>query len=158
MPHAPISDARLFYRDIIMQFEEIGTMPGAPLRARRSSYRCCPNAAPCVLLMDELVSYFRQFQEGLTSGDDHFWFDVRPNLRREMEERKRRFENRANEVNPEIRARMAFDQIHDEIIKLFLTKPSVTVTVRLAINAQFSESFDENLQRAALDFNDAEFD
>gem|GEM_PF-6765142 len=40
----------------------------------------------------------------LNSGDGRFWFDVRPNLRREMEERKRRFENRANEVNPEIRA------------------------------------------------------
>ncbi len=60
--------------------------------------------------------------------------------------------------------RMAFDQIHDEIIKLFLTKPGVTVTLRLDITAQFSEGFDENLQRAArensaaLDFDDAEFD
>jgi hypothetical protein len=60
--------------------------------------------------------------------------------------------------------RMAFDQIHDEIIKLFLTKLGVTVTVRLDITAQFSEGFDENLQRAArensaaLDFDDAEFD
>ena len=60
--------------------------------------------------------------------------------------------------------RIAFDQIHDEIIKLFLTKPGVTVTVRLDITAQFSEGFDENLQRAArensaaLDFDDAEFD
>jgi hypothetical protein len=42
----------------------------------------------------------------LNSADGRYWFDVRPNLRREMEERKRRFENRANEVNPEIRSRL----------------------------------------------------
>lgn len=43
----------------------------------------------------------------LNSADGRYWFDVRPNLRREMEERKRRFENRANEVNPEIRSRLS---------------------------------------------------
>ncbi|MFP4532700.1 MAG: hypothetical protein ACLFNS_08455 [Desulfobacterales bacterium] len=59
---------------------------------------------------------------------------------------------------------MAFDQIHDEIIKLFSAKPGVTVTVRLDITAEFPDGFDENLQRAArensaaLGFDDSEFD
>jgi len=60
--------------------------------------------------------------------------------------------------------RMAFDQIHDEIIKLFSAKPGVTVTVLLDITAEFPDGFDENLQRAArensvaLGFDDSEFD
>src|SRR5690606_23882781 len=37
----------------------------------------------------------------LNSGNGRWWLDVRPNLRREMEERKRRFDNR--EVQDEIR-------------------------------------------------------
>jgi len=41
----------------------------------------------------------------LNSGNNRFWFDVRPNLRREMEERKRRFQD-AEHVYPEIRTRL----------------------------------------------------
>lgn len=41
----------------------------------------------------------------LNSGNNRFWFDTRPNLRREMEERKRRFQDR-EDVFPAIRDRV----------------------------------------------------
>jgi hypothetical protein len=41
----------------------------------------------------------------LNSGNNRFWFDIRPNLRREMEERKRRFDDR-DDVLPAIRERV----------------------------------------------------
>ncbi|MDZ7918911.1 ATP-binding protein [Rhodoferax sp.] len=41
----------------------------------------------------------------LNSGNNRFWFDTRPNLRREMEERKRRFQDK-EDVFPAIRERM----------------------------------------------------
>ncbi len=39
------------------------------------------------------------------SGNNRFWFDTRPNLRREMEERKRRFQDK-EDVSPAIRDRV----------------------------------------------------
>lgn len=54
----------------------------------------------------------------LNSANDRFWFDTRPNLRKEMEERKRRFNDR-EDVFPAVRERLqkaivssAFDGIH----------------------------------------------
>jgi len=54
----------------------------------------------------------------LNSRDDRFWFDTRPNLRREMEERKRRFQD-AQHVRPALRTRLQslvscnlFDAVH----------------------------------------------
>jgi len=41
----------------------------------------------------------------LNIAEGRYWFDVRPSLRREMEERKRRFKKK-NDVYPEIRARL----------------------------------------------------
>ena len=41
----------------------------------------------------------------LNSGNNRFWFDTRPNLRREMEDRKRRFQDK-EDVFPAIRDRM----------------------------------------------------
>lgn len=41
----------------------------------------------------------------LNSANDRFWFDTRPNLRREMEERKRRFQDK-DDVFPAIRERL----------------------------------------------------
>lgn len=41
----------------------------------------------------------------LSVANNRFWFDTRPNLRREMEERKRRFEDREH-VTPEIQNRI----------------------------------------------------
>ena len=41
----------------------------------------------------------------LNSGNNRFWFDTRPNLRREMEDRKRRFQDKEG-VFPAIRERM----------------------------------------------------
>ena len=41
----------------------------------------------------------------LNSGNNRFWFDTRPNLRREMEERKRRFKDQ-EDVFPAIRERL----------------------------------------------------
>jgi predicted AAA+ superfamily ATPase len=41
----------------------------------------------------------------LNSGNSRYWFDTRPNLRREMEERKRRFEDK-EDVFPAIQQRM----------------------------------------------------
>ncbi len=42
----------------------------------------------------------------LNSGNDRYWFDTRPNLRREMEERKRRFQDR-EDVFPVIKDRLS---------------------------------------------------
>lgn len=41
----------------------------------------------------------------LNSGNDRFWFDTRPNLRREMEERKKRFASR-EDIYPAVRERL----------------------------------------------------
>jgi predicted AAA+ superfamily ATPase len=41
----------------------------------------------------------------LNHANDRFWFDTRPNLRREMEERKKRFQDK-EDVYPEIRERL----------------------------------------------------
>lgn len=41
----------------------------------------------------------------LNSGNNRFWFDTRPNLRREMEDRKRRFQDK-EDVFPAIRERL----------------------------------------------------
>ncbi|MEF8717185.1 MAG: hypothetical protein V5B44_05400 [Candidatus Accumulibacter necessarius] len=41
----------------------------------------------------------------LNSGNNRFWFDTRPNLRREMEERKRRFQDK-EDVFPAVRDRV----------------------------------------------------
>ena len=41
----------------------------------------------------------------LNSGNNRYWFDTRPNLRREMEERKRRFQDK-EDVFPAIRERL----------------------------------------------------
>jgi predicted AAA+ superfamily ATPase len=41
----------------------------------------------------------------LNSANNRFWFDTRPNLRREMEERKRRFQDK-EDVFPAIRERV----------------------------------------------------
>lgn len=41
----------------------------------------------------------------LNSGNNRFWFDTRPNLRREMEDRKRRFQDK-EDVFPAVRERM----------------------------------------------------
>lgn len=41
----------------------------------------------------------------LYSGNDRFWFDLRPNLRREMEDRMQRYDNRLD-VYPEIEERL----------------------------------------------------
>jgi predicted AAA+ superfamily ATPase len=41
----------------------------------------------------------------LNSGDNRYWFDTRPNLRKEMEERKRRFDYR-NDILPLIKTRI----------------------------------------------------
>jgi len=41
----------------------------------------------------------------LNTGNNHFWFDTRPNLRREMEERKKRFKDH-EDVFPAIRQRL----------------------------------------------------
>ena len=41
----------------------------------------------------------------LNSGNNRFWFDTRPNLRREMEERKRRFQDK-EDVFPAVRERL----------------------------------------------------
>lgn len=41
----------------------------------------------------------------LNSGNNRFWFDTRPNLRREMEERKRRFQDK-EDLFPAIRERL----------------------------------------------------
>ena len=47
----------------------------------------------------------------LNSGNNRFWFDTRPNLRREMEERKRRFQDKED----------VFPAIDDRVQKIFVS-------------------------------------
>ncbi|SKA70033.1 ATP-binding protein [Desulfobaculum bizertense] len=61
-------------------------------------------------------------------------------------------------------SRMKFDDIYQEIITLLTSKPGVNVRVKLDIEADASEGFDDNVQRAVrencstLDFKEAEFE
>ena len=50
----------------------------------------------------------------LNSANNRFWFDTRPNLRREMEERKRRFQDR-DDVVPAIRERLERSCCHRRV-------------------------------------------
>ena len=52
----------------------------------------------------------------LNSGDNRYWFDTRPNLRKEMEERKRRFDYK-NDVLPLIKSRINEAYRQGEIFK-----------------------------------------
>ncbi|MFP4049933.1 MAG: hypothetical protein ACLFT8_08280, partial [Desulfovermiculus sp.] len=60
--------------------------------------------------------------------------------------------------------RMAFDTIHQEIVSQLTAKPGAQVKIRLDIEAEMPEGFDENTQRAVrencgtLNFSSAEFD
>ncbi len=75
----------------------------------------------------------------LNSGQDRFWFDTRPNLRREMEERKRRFQD-GQHIRPALKDRLQklvscslFDAVHvfvpgkdipdDEMLHLVVLPP-----------------------------------
>lgn len=44
--------------------------------------------------------------------------------------------------------RMAYDEIQKEIINLLTTRPGVTVRLKVDIEADSMEGFDENIQRA----------
>lgn len=78
----------------------------------------------------------------LYQSNDRYWFDLRPNLRREMEERMRRLDTWAD-VHPEIQRRLAqaigkglFDAVHvfvehqhikdDEDLRLIVLEPDAT--------------------------------
>ncbi len=50
----------------------------------------------------------------LNSGDNRYWFDTRPNLRKEMEERKRRFDYK-NDILPLIKTRIAEAYRHGDL-------------------------------------------
>ena len=60
--------------------------------------------------------------------------------------------------------RMSFDMIQKEIVNLLTAKPGAKVKLRLDIEAELSDGFDENTQRAVrencgtLNFNQADFD
>jgi hypothetical protein len=60
--------------------------------------------------------------------------------------------------------RMSFDTIHQEIVSQLTSKPGAQVRLRLDIEAEMPDGFDENIQRAVrencgtLNFSSAEFD
>jgi hypothetical protein len=60
--------------------------------------------------------------------------------------------------------RMAYDEIQKEVINLLITRPGVSVHLKLDIEADSMEGFDENIQRAVrencgtLNFSQADFD
>ena len=86
----------------------------------------------------------------LNSAGDRFWFDTRANLRREMEERKRRFENKErDEIYPVIKTYLGrllsgdlFDGVHvftqagdvpdDVALRLVVLEPNVGFSRTLA--------------------------
>lgn len=75
---------------------------------------------------------------------------------------KKRFYGRA-EIDP-IRAKMDFTQIVDEVVAQFTPWPDTKVTIKIDIEAEDQNGFDENLQRAirencaVLEFDQAEFE
>lgn len=92
----------------------------------------------------------------LNSGNDRFWFDTRPNLRKEMEDRKRRFEDKAD-VYPCIRERVnksfasgVFAGIHvfansqdipdDWGLRLVVTSPDQRYSSKIKIEASITEA------------------
>jgi predicted AAA+ superfamily ATPase len=87
----------------------------------------------------------------LNNGNNRYWFDTRPNLRREMEDRKRRFQDK-EDVFPAIRTRLQqsfasgiFGGIHvftssgdvpdDWFLRLIVLPPDVAYSKTMANNA-----------------------
>jgi len=105
------------------------TRLGAPQACRRVARTIVPGSAPVTTgqvsrgvevsrillgtlqagqqpgLIRDALDGLHQRLHNLNSRDDRFWFDTRPNLRREMEERKRRFQD-AQHVRPALKTRL----------------------------------------------------
>ena len=91
----------------------------------------------------------------LNSANNRFWFDTRPNLRREMEDRKRRFNDR-EDVFPFIRDKLRFAQGVFGGVHVFTSSSDVPDdwSLRLAIldpDAPFSKSGQTATLATAID-------
>lgn len=93
----------------------------------------------------------------LNSGNNRFWFDTRPNLRREMEERKRRFQDR-EDVIPAIREQITRSFANSVFGAIHVFTQSADVpddwSLRLVVlppDAGFSRSGVHLAEAAALD-------
>lgn len=65
----------------------------------------CTQPGQSVSKYDDALRRLTDQLHYMYSGNDRFWFDLRPNLRREMEDRMHRFDNRLN-LYPEIEERL----------------------------------------------------
>jgi uncharacterized protein len=65
----------------------------------------CAQPGQSVTKYDDAIRRLADRSHYMYSGNDRFWYDLRPNLRREMEDRTLRFDNRAH-VYPEIEERV----------------------------------------------------
>lgn len=90
------------------------------------------------------------------SGNNRFWFDIRPNLRREMEERKRRFDDR-DDVLPAIRDRLKSSIANGPFGGSHVFTPAIDVpddwALRLVVlppSAAYSKSGQSTAQEQAL--------
>jgi predicted AAA+ superfamily ATPase len=65
----------------------------------------CAQPGQSVSKYDDAIRRLADRLHYMYSGNDRFWFDLRPNLRREMEDRMQRFDNRLN-LYPEVEERL----------------------------------------------------
>jgi uncharacterized protein len=65
----------------------------------------CAQPGQSVTKYDDAIRRLADRLHYMYSGNDRFWFDLRPNLRREMEDRMLRFDNRLH-LYPEIETRL----------------------------------------------------
>lgn len=87
----------------------------------------------------------------INSADNRYWFDTRPNLRREMEDRKRRFDLR-EDVYPFIKDKLRFAQGDFGGIHVFTPSADVPDDYQLRLVVLPPEaSFSRSAQSAAID-------
>ncbi|MBL7989353.1 MAG: ATP-binding protein [Chlorobi bacterium] len=65
----------------------------------------CAQPGQAIGVFQDALKRMRDQLQFLNFSNDRYWFDNRPNLRREMEERKRRFDDQ-NDIFPAIRERL----------------------------------------------------
>lgn len=141
---------------MVRESHEQGTSPGKTVLVELLT-----RAAPCVVLMDEMVAYLRQFEPGKSykagTFDSNRPIDHSPVITRV----KKQF-FASCELDPK-QAKLQFSDIYDEIIEQFTTR-GISVKLSFEIEANHETGFDEGLQRAikencgVLKFNNVDFE
>lgn len=100
-----VQACRRVARSIFLGSAPTGSTTGARgLETERVMLACLQPGQPTHIYKDALARLETRLTY-LNKGTDRWWFDIRPNLRREMEERKRRFSD--HDVTEEIRSALS---------------------------------------------------